>query len=110
VRKQTFANILKKLEKEVIISRKVIESRPLRVEYSLTEKGKKVAEMLGALNRMLSVFFNREGKGGCERVQGTRSPAQSTWRIAQEHPWIPGREIYHVCAEGLKSRWTKVKT
>ncbi len=53
VGKQTFANILKKLEKEGIADRKVIEVRPPRVEYSLTEKGKKVAKMLYELDKCL---------------------------------------------------------
>jgi len=42
VSRQTFANLLKRLEKEGIANRKVIENRPPRVEYSLTEKGKKI--------------------------------------------------------------------
>lgn len=53
VSRQTFANLLKKLEKEGIISRKVIENRPPRVEYSLTEKGKQIADMLDTLNEIL---------------------------------------------------------
>lgn len=53
VSRQTFANLLKKLEKEGIVNRKIIENRPLRVEDSLTEKGKKVAEMLDKLNKLL---------------------------------------------------------
>ena len=53
VSRQTFANLLKRLEKEGIANRKIIENRPPRVEYSLTDKGKKVAEMLEALNIVL---------------------------------------------------------
>ena len=53
VSRQTFANLLKKLEKERIVNRRVIENRPPRVEYSLTEKGKKIAEMLDALDKIL---------------------------------------------------------
>jgi len=53
VSRQTFANLLKRLEKEGIVNRKVIENRPPRVEYSLTEKGKKVAEMLDAFNKII---------------------------------------------------------
>ena len=54
VGRQTFGNILKKLEKEGIVNRKVIESRPPRVEYSLTEKGKNVAKMLYELDKLLT--------------------------------------------------------
>ena len=39
---QSFANLLKKLEIESIVNIKVIETRPPRVEYSLTEKGKNI--------------------------------------------------------------------
>ena len=53
VSRQTFANLLKRLEKEGIVNRKVIENRPPRVEYSLTEKGRKVAQMLDALDKIL---------------------------------------------------------
>jgi len=53
VSRQTFANLLKELEKEGIASRKVIEHRPPRVEYRLTEKGKKIAEMLETLDKIV---------------------------------------------------------
>lgn len=50
VSRQTFAKILKILEEKRIVSRKVIEGRPPRVEYSLTEKGKEIAKILVILN------------------------------------------------------------
>ena len=53
VSRQTFANILKTLEEKEIVTRKVVESRPPRVEYSLTEKGKEIAGMLVRLNEIL---------------------------------------------------------
>lgn len=53
VSRQTFANLLKILERRNVISREVIESRPPRVKYSLTEKGVKVAEILSELNKVL---------------------------------------------------------
>jgi DNA-binding HxlR family transcriptional regulator len=53
VSRQTFANLLKKLEKERIINRKVIENRPPRVEYSLTEKGTQIAKILTKLEKTL---------------------------------------------------------
>jgi DNA-binding HxlR family transcriptional regulator len=37
VSRQAFSNLLKKLEENEIVRRKVIESRPPRVEYSLAE-------------------------------------------------------------------------
>ena len=54
VSRQTFANLLKKLEKEGIVDRRVIDSRPPRVEYSLTGKGKNVAKILYELDKALS--------------------------------------------------------
>ncbi|MHA1632779.1 MAG: winged helix-turn-helix transcriptional regulator [Candidatus Freyarchaeota archaeon] len=53
--RQTFSNLLKELEARGIISRRVVESRPPRVEYSLTEKGRRVAEILEQLKAALSV-------------------------------------------------------
>lgn len=54
VSRQTFAILLRKLENEGIVNRKVIENRPPRVEYSLTEKGKDVVEMLRTLYQVIS--------------------------------------------------------
>lgn len=53
VSRQTFANLLKELEKKGIVKRKVIEGRPPRVEYSLTEKGKEIARILDKLDKIL---------------------------------------------------------
>ena len=53
VSRQTFANLLKKLEKEGIVNRRVVEARPPRVEYSLTEKGKNIAKILYELDKCL---------------------------------------------------------
>ena len=52
VSRQTFANLLKELENKGIVSRKVVEGRPPRVEYSLTEKGKKTTRILNELNNL----------------------------------------------------------
>lgn len=53
VSRQTFANILKMLKQKGIVERKVIDDRPPRVEYSLTDKGKGVAEVLTRLEEIL---------------------------------------------------------
>ena len=53
VSRATFANLLKLLEKKGIVNREVIENRPPRVEYSLTEKGKIVAGILNELEKVL---------------------------------------------------------
>ena len=53
VSRQTFSNLLKLLEKKGIVSREVIENRPPRVEYGLTEKGKIVAGILNELEKVL---------------------------------------------------------
>jgi DNA-binding HxlR family transcriptional regulator len=52
VSRQTFANLLKELENRGIVSRKVIDGRPPRVEYMLTEKGKHVVRLLYELNQI----------------------------------------------------------
>ena len=54
VSRQTFANLLKELENEDLANRKVIEGRPPRVEYSLTGKGKRVADILSDLEREIT--------------------------------------------------------
>ena len=53
VSRQAFANLLKGLEEKGIVNRKVIEGRPPRVEYSLTDKGKEIASILDKLNKTL---------------------------------------------------------
>ena len=55
VSRQTFSNMLKILEEKGIISRKVVEGRPPRVEYSLTKKGKDVVEALRILIKSLEL-------------------------------------------------------
>jgi len=54
ISRETFANMLKELEEKDIIGRRVIESRPPRVKYSLTKKGKEIAEILKRLNENLT--------------------------------------------------------
>ncbi len=49
----TFAILIKELEKEGIVARKLIDSRPPRVKYSLTKKGEEVAENLSKLDKIL---------------------------------------------------------
>ena len=51
--RQTFANRLKELERRGIVNREVIASRPPRVEYSLTNKGKDVVRRLEALKKII---------------------------------------------------------
>lgn len=53
VSRQTFANILKELENLNLIRRDIIENRPPRVNYYLTEKGKRVAALLETIDEIL---------------------------------------------------------
>lgn len=53
VSRQAFSNLLKLLEENGIADRKLIESRPTRVEYSLTNKGKEIADLLKRLNEIV---------------------------------------------------------
>jgi len=45
--------LLKELEDMGLVSRKVIDGRPPRVEYSLTEKSKEIARILDELDEIL---------------------------------------------------------
>ncbi len=54
VSRQTFANLLKLLEDRGVVTREVIDDRPPRVNYSLSGKGKRVAEILESLGEVLS--------------------------------------------------------
>ena len=49
VSRQTFANLLRMLEKEGLINRRVTDDRPPRVNYSLSQKGGRVASILRSL-------------------------------------------------------------
>lgn len=51
--RETFSILIKELEKEGIVARKLIDSRLPRVEYGLTSKGKEVAETLSKLDKIL---------------------------------------------------------
>lgn len=53
VSRQAFSNSLKLLEEHGIAERKLIENRPPRVEYSLTNKGKEIADLLKRLNELV---------------------------------------------------------
>lgn len=44
---------LKELDEEGLIQRRVMTTKPIQSYYSLTEKGKKVAEILQRLNEVL---------------------------------------------------------
>jgi DNA-binding HxlR family transcriptional regulator len=52
ISRQAFSNALKLLEAHGITDRKVIENRPPRVEYNLTNKGKEIADLLKRLNEI----------------------------------------------------------
>jgi len=45
------------MEEKGTVSRRVVESRPPRVEYILTEKGKEVAEILERSNEAFKNFY-----------------------------------------------------
>jgi len=50
ISRQSFANLLKELESKGIVTREVIIGRPPRVDYSLTEKGRRIAVILRELD------------------------------------------------------------
>jgi DNA-binding HxlR family transcriptional regulator len=45
--------MLKTLEEKGIISRRIVEARPPRVEYTLTERGKEVVGLLRTLSQVI---------------------------------------------------------
>lgn len=51
ISRQAFANLLKELENKGIVNREVVDGRPPRVEYSLTEKGREIARILDELDK-----------------------------------------------------------
>jgi DNA-binding HxlR family transcriptional regulator len=53
VSRETFSILIRELEREGIVARRLIDSRPPRVEYSLTGKGREVAEALSRLDEIL---------------------------------------------------------
>ena len=53
VSRQTFANLLKSLAERGIIQRRVLDTHPPRVNYSLTEKGKRVKTPLETIIKEL---------------------------------------------------------
>lgn len=53
VSRQTFSDILKLLEGQGLVTRRVVDERPPRVYYSLSDKGKRVVEALGSLGEAL---------------------------------------------------------
>jgi len=55
ISRQAFSNSLKLLEAHGIAERKVIENRPPRVEYSLTNKGKEIANLLKRINEIVQM-------------------------------------------------------
>lgn len=44
---------LKELDEEGLIQRRVVTTKPIQSYYSLTDKGKKIAEILNRLNKVL---------------------------------------------------------
>lgn len=51
--RQTLANLLKEMEERGILNRKIIESRPPKVEYSLTAKGEETIKLLEMLDEVI---------------------------------------------------------
>ena len=52
INSRTLANRLKKLEEEGLLDREVINERPPTTAYKLTNKGKKVIELIAKLNKL----------------------------------------------------------
>ena len=53
--RSTLASSLTQLQQAGLLARKVMETRPVGTEYSLTQKGLKLAELLGSIKDLLQV-------------------------------------------------------
>jgi len=62
VKPQSLTNTLRKLEERGIVKRKVHDTIPVTVEYSLTEKGKDFQSMLVELDKWASRWKNQSNK------------------------------------------------
>jgi DNA-binding HxlR family transcriptional regulator len=56
VSRGTLSLNLKELEEERLIQRRVITTKPIQAYYSLTEKGKEIAEKLDKIKKSISQF------------------------------------------------------
>src|SRR5438132_4417586 len=74
ISKRVLTAQLRQLERDGIVTRKVYDSSPLRVEYALTEVGRS----LEAVMELLCVW----GEGYEQRLVASREPARSAEPIA----------------------------
>ena len=66
-----FAQQLKELEEDSIITRTEYDEKPMRVEYSLTEQGKLLVPVIRYMRDWGAVFGEKFGPEVIERSQGT---------------------------------------
>lgn len=55
VSRQSFAQLLKMLEREGLANRHVLDTHPPRVNYSLTQKGKRIGQHLKSITAEFSL-------------------------------------------------------
>src|SRR5437867_7158042 len=70
------AERVKELEGEGIVRRKVIPETPVRVEYSLTEKGRSLEAVITAVSGWADRWYAEAGKTGGP-VEGRRAKAEA---------------------------------
>ena len=52
--RSTLTYTLTELEKEELIKREITTTKPIKVHYTLTEKGRKIAKLLTQINQILT--------------------------------------------------------
>lgn len=74
---------LRELEDEGIVSRKVIPEIPIRVEYSLTAKGRALEPALGALGSWAERWGEKERKGATTEAASAEPRGESAKATVQ---------------------------
>ena len=73
---------LKELEQLQIVDRKVFAEVPVRVEYSLTEKGRSLARVIGEMEQWDSAWATGPGLRGPAQEQPRLSPVGASPQLA----------------------------
>jgi DNA-binding HxlR family transcriptional regulator len=68
---------LQELEQEGIVERSVIPETPVRVEYSLTKKGRALATAIDAIAEWAEKWVETEGSGKPEKPRAARTSRQT---------------------------------
>jgi DNA-binding HxlR family transcriptional regulator len=67
---KTLSSTLKALEREGIVTREVLSTRPFKVMYSLTEKGRDLGPVLEKMGEWGKRWLNRDDAAGINTPRG----------------------------------------